>query len=454
MTNHQELQEAVRGEVLGPDDDGYDASRTVWNGMIDRRPALVVRPTGTADVAAALRGARAAGLRVAAKGGGHNVAGRAVPDDGILIDLCHLREVRIDPHKQIARVGAGALLGDVDREAQVFGLATTLGVNSVTGVAGLTLGGGIGWLARRYGLASDNLIGADVVTADGRQVRASERENPELFWALRGGGGSFGIVTTFEFQLHEVGPEVMTAQAYHPLSALADLLAFHRDLMADAPDEFTCYLMILHAPPVGPFPEDRWGEAVVALVSCDTGPEPEASARAEEVVNHGAPFVAAAAPMAYADLQSAFDAGSPAGARYYFKSQMLHQFSDAAIEAVVDHVSNLPGELSMLAVEPLGGAVSRTAPDVTAWPHRDARANVGIFAGWTDPGDDTKVMDWARKLHGAVAPHGTGRAYLNYLDRDDGDVQAVAFGAHAERLAAVKQEWDPDGLILGAGDPR
>ncbi len=445
----EELASMVRAEMLLPGDTGYEEARHIWNGMIDHRPAAIIRCLGAADVMAAVRFAATHGIELSVKGGGHNVAGRAVTDDGLMIDLSLMRTVRVDPAAQRAQVGPGATLGDFDHEAQAHGLASTGGVDSRTGIAGLTLGGGIGFLARSYGLAADNLVAVDVVTADGQLVRASERENVELFWALRGGGGNFGIVTNFEFQLHEVGPEVMVAQAFHRIDDLGDVLRFHRDLMDGAPDELACYAIPLHVPAAEPFPAELHGEPAVALAACYAGPLEDGRAALEPVGTFGDPILAMVEPMPYQLLQQSFDAGAPDGARYYFKAHILRELSDGAIDAIVDHIGTLPGPLSMVAIEPLGGAVSRVEPDATAWPHREAQFNFGIFAGWEDPADDDRIIQWARDLHAAIAPHATGGAYVNYLDRDDTDSQRTAYGTHYERLAEIKRRWDPENLFRG-----
>lgn len=444
-----QLRAQVRADVLRPGEDGYDTARRIWNGMIDHHPGAIIRCLGAADVMAAVRFAAEHGIELSVKGGGHNVAGKAVTDGGLMIDLSLMRTVRVDPAAQRAQVGPGATLGDFDHEAQAHGLASTGGIDSRTGIAGLTLGGGIGFLARTHGLAADNLVAADVVTADGTLVRASERDNPDLFWALRGGGGNFGVVTNFEFQLHELGPDLMVAQAFHHLADLGDVLRFHRDLMDGAPDRLACYAIPLHLPPVEPFPPHLHGEPGVALVACYAGALDDGRAALEPVAAFGDPIVAAVEPMPYAQLQQSFDAGTPDGARYYFKAHMLRELSDGAIDAMVEHIGALPGSLSMVAIEPLGGAVGRVPADATAWPHREARFNFGIFAGWEDPADDDEVIAWARGLHDAVAPHATGGAYVNYLDRDDTDRQGAAFGSHYERLAEVKRRWDPQNLFRG-----
>jgi len=417
--------------------------------MIDHRPAAIVRCRGAADVMATVAFAAEHGIELSVRGGGHNVAGASVVDGGIVIDTSPMGTVRVDVANQRAHVGPGARLGDVDHEAQAHGLATTGGVDSRTGVAGLTLGGGVGWLARKHGLASDNIVAFDVVTADGRLVRASEREHAELFWALRGGGGNFGIVTNFEFQLHEIGPEVTVAQVFHRHQDAAEVLRFYRDLMADAPDELTCYLMATHLPPGDPIPPELHGAPAIALAACHVGDADEARRTLEEITAFGNPIIANVEAMPYIALQQAFDAGTPDGERYYFKAHMLDELPDGAIDVIAQHLAALPGAYTMVALEPLGGAIGRIPADATAWPHRDARFSFGIFAGWSDPSDDEALISWARRFHEQMAPHATGGVYVNYLDRDDTDASLSPYGDHEQRLAEIKAEWDPGDLFHG-----
>lgn len=442
-----ELATTLRGRLLLPEHDGYDAARTVWNGMVDRRPAAIALCESAADVIACVRFARSNGLPLSVKAGGHQAAGKAVCDGGLVVDLSEMDGVRVDPETRTARVEPGATLGQFDGEAQSFGLATTAGVHSGTGVAGLTLGGGIGWLARSFGLASDNLVAADVVTADGELVYASEDEHPELFWALRGGGGNFGIVTSFEFQLHPVGPEVLTAQLFHRLEEAEQVLRAYRDVMAEAPDELACYPMILKVPPLEGFPTELHGRPALALVGCYSGPITDGEAAVAPLAAIGNPFVEVVAPMPYATFQSSFDAGAPDGARYYARAHLLPELSDAAISALVDQVEELPGDFSMMFLESLGGAIARKPADATAWPHRDAAYGFAVQAGWTDPADDDAEIAWVRRVHEAMTPHATGGVYVNYLDGDEADRVTDAYGDHYRRLARIKQEWDPDNLF-------
>ena len=442
-----ELAETLRGQLLLPDDDGYDAARAVWNGMIDRRPAAIARCESPADVLACVRFARSSGLPLSVKAGGHQVAGKAVCDDGLVVDLSEMDGVRVDPETRTALVDPGATLGQFDREAQTFGLATPAGVHSGTGVAGLTLGGGIGWLARSFGLTSDNLVAADVVTADGELVYASEDEHPELFWALRGGGGNFGIVTSFEFQLHPVGPEVLTAQLFHRLEDAEQVLRAYRDVMADAPDELACYPMVMKVPPVEGFPPELHGRPALALVGCYSGEVVDGEEAVARLAQIGDPFVEVVAPMPYATFQSSFDAGTPDGVRYYGRAHLLPGLSDAAISAMLEQVGELPGDFSMIFFESLGGAIARKPTDATAWPHRDAVYGFAVQAGWTDPADDDLEIAWVRRVHEAMAPHATGGVYVNYLDADEVDRVSAAYGDHYRRLARIKQQWDPDNLF-------
>ncbi len=437
------LAAQVRGEVLRRGDDGYDTSRAVWNGMIDRRPGAIVRCTGAADVIATVNFVREHRQPLAIRAGGHNVAGKAVCDDGIVIDLSPMNNVWIDPVARRGRAGAGARWGAFDHEAQAFGLTTTGGVVSSTGVAGLTLGGGIGYLTRTYGLACDNLLSVDLVTADGRLVRASETENADLFWALRGGGGNFGVVTSLEFRLHEVGPLVATATVFHPIEDAREILHFYRSFSESAPDELACYAMIVNAPENVP---DQSGRPVLALVGVYCGSVEEGKRLMTPLAEHGTPLMAVVDGMPYAVMQTAFDAGSPHGARYYWKSQYLAGLDDALLDTIVEHTQTFTGEHTIIGIEPLGGAQSRVAPGATAFIHRDVAYSLGIWAGWQNPADDAANIAWTRTFFDAVAPFGAG-AYVNYLGDDESDRLGEVYGDNYARLLEIKRKWDPDNLF-------
>jgi FAD/FMN-containing dehydrogenase len=445
----ERLADRLRGRVIEPGDPDYDEARRLWNGRFDRRPALVARCAGTADVIAAVDFACAQNLAPTVRAGGHGVSGSAVADGGLVIDVTEMREVRVDPRARTARVGAGATWGVVDHETQAFGLAVTGGIDSRTGVGGLTLGGGIGYLARPFGLTIDNLLSAQVVLADGRTVTASEDEEPDLYWALRGGGGAIGVVTSFEYRLHEVGPEVMTAQVFHPIEAAGEVLAFYRDFLSDAGDDVACYALFVTVPPANALPPERHGRTALALVACHAGALDEGRAALGPLAAFGEPLLATVAPMPYARLQRNFDSGAPDGARYYWKAHMLDALSDGLVAALAERVDPLPGPYSVVSVEPLGGAVARVEPNATAFPHRSARFGFGISTGWSDPADDARAITWTRSLFDAVAPHATGGVYLNYLDRDERRRVGDAVGSNLARLQEIRARYDPGGIFSG-----
>jgi FAD/FMN-containing dehydrogenase len=437
----------LRGRLIQPDDAGYDGARAVWNGMIDRRPALVARCAGTADVIASIDFARSHDLPICVRGGGHGVAGKAVCDGGFVIDLSEMRDVHVDPKAMAARVGGGATWGVVDHETQAFGLAVTGGVDSRTGVAGLTLGGGIGYLARPFGLSIDNLASAEVVLADGRTVTASVDEHPDLFWGLRGGGGGLGVVTSFEYRLHEVGPEVMTAQVFHTMDGAADVLAFYREFTSNAADEVACYALFVNVPPQEPFPADQHGKTALVVVACHAGSLGDGEKALAPLGAFGHPMLAAIGPMPYATLQQSFDAGAPDGARFYWKAHTLDSLSDDAIAAVVGRVDPLPGPYSNVFFEPMRGAISRVEASATAFPHRQATFGFGISSGWEDPAGDEAAIAWTRSLHEAMTPFASGGVYVNYLDHDDNDRLGAAYGTNLGRLQEIRRAYDPDGVF-------
>lgn len=433
--------------VLQPEDDDYDDARAVWNGMIDRCPAAIVPCSSTADVVGAVRFASERGHEIAARGGGHNVAGRAVVDGGLMLDFGEMSEVRVDPDLKRAYVQPGARWADVDRATQAHGLATTGGLDSRTGVAGLTLGGGLGWLARSYGLAVDNLVAANVVTATGEVVHASQESHSDLFWALRGGGGGFGIVTAFEFRLHEVGPEVAVAQAYVLGDRATEALRFYRDFALAAPDEVACYALALRIPPVDPFPSEHHGEVAIGIVAMHAGSIETGTRAIEPLAEAPDAVVSFVAPMLYTDLQSSFDAAAPNGGRYYYKSAYMAGLPDEAITAFAAELDEFPGEYTLLGIEPLGGAIGRVARDATAFPHRDSAFVFGAWPGWADPADDDAMIAWGRRVYEAMSPFSDGGMYANYLDQDDDNEVEAAFRGNYDRLLEVKRKWDPDDLF-------
>ena len=441
------LRDAVRGPVLAPGDDGYDAARTVWNARLASRPAAVAQCTGTADVMAAVDIARENDLSLSVKGGGHSYAGQSAAEDALMIDLSRMMGVRVDPDTKTARVQPGATWGDFDHEAQAFGLATTGATVSTVGVAGCTLGGGTGHLARKFGLSLDTLRSADVVTADGTLVRASDEENADLFWGLRGGGGNFGVVTSFEFQLHEVGPEVLAGQILHPMTDAAEGLRVYREFMAGAPDALQAYAFFVHAPPIPAVPEAYHGQTVLDFVVTYAGDQ----ATGEEVLRplreFGDPILDGVRPQPYTTLQQTFDEGVPKGQRWYSKAHYLDALSDAAIDTVVEHVDPLPGPFSMVYVEPMGGAISRVAPTATAFPHREAACGFHILTGWPDPDQDAEIMNWTREFHAAMSPYTNGGVYVNLLGADEADRIPAAYGPNHDRLARLKTEYDPENLF-------
>jgi FAD/FMN-containing dehydrogenase len=441
------LQAALKGEILDQHSAAYDDARSIWNAMIDRKPDLIIRCRDEADVVHAVNFARDHGLLVAVRGGGHNIAGSAVCDGGVVIDLSQMKDVRVDAAARQARVGPGATLADVDKATQAFGLAVPTGINSTTGIAGLTLGGGFGWLTRKYGLTIDSLIAADVVTADGELRRASATENQDLFWALRGGGGNFGVVTSFEFQLSPVGPEVYSGLIVHPIADAPAVLKAYRQAIAAAPDELSCWTVMRQAPPL-PFLSADWhGKEVLVLALCYCGNVENGEQATARLRSIGNPIASHLGPNPFAGWQQAFDPLLTPGARNYWKSHDVAELSDAAIEILVPAIANLPGPECEVFTADVSGAAARIGADATAFPQRRPHFVMNVHARWRDAGMDQTCIGWARKLFEAMSPHATGTAYVNFMPGDESERVEAAYGANFERLAQIKRRYDPSNLF-------
>jgi FAD/FMN-containing dehydrogenase len=441
--------DGFRGQLISADHPDYDIARAVWNGAIDRRPRLVAQCIGTADVVKAVRFARDHDLEIAIRGGGHNVAGTAVCDDGIVIDLSPMRAVRVDPTERRAWVQGGALWGDVDHETQAYGLATTGGIVSHTGVAGLTLGGGIGWLMRKHGLTVDNLLAVDLVTADGERLRVSEDEHPDLFWALRGGGGNFGVVTSFEFRLHSVGPTVLAGPILWDASDAREVLRFYRDFVRDAPDELGTVVRFGAAPPLPVIPEDLHWRPVVMVGACHVGPIEDAEVLLRPLRAYGRPLLDLIAPTAYVNHQSALDSTVVHGWNYYWKSTHLPELGDELIDVIAEHAFSCSSPRSYVAMFHLKGAVSRVAEGGTAFGNRQASHAITLDAVWR-PGDDYGDRDtaWTRGFFADLGRFREG-VYVNFLggDEDPGRVREAYGDSVYDRLSGVKAKYDPDNVF-------
>lgn len=441
------LQAGLRGKVLDQATFGYHEARAIWNAMIDRRPNLIVRCAGAADVIQAVRFAAANQLLVAVRGGGHNIAGNAICDGGLVIDLSQMKSVRIDPVARRAWVEPGATLADLDKEAQAFGLAVPTGINSTTGIAGLTLGGGFGWTTRKFGLTIDNLLSADVVTADGELRRASPAENPDLFWAIRGGGGNFGVVVAFEFQLHQIGPQVLAGLVVHPFDDAASLLKQYREIVTTAPDELTCWVVMRKAPPLPFLPEEWHGREVLVFAMCYVGDPAEGEKATAGLRRLGKPIADVVGPTPFVGWQQAFDPLLTPGARNYWKSHDFTDLPDDLITTLLDAVRELPGPECEIFIGHVGGAAGRVAVDATAFPQRKSHFVMNVHARWREPSMDDACIGWARKLFQAAAPYSAGTAYINFMPADETDRVEAAYGANYSRLAEVKRRYDPSNLF-------
>jgi FAD/FMN-containing dehydrogenase len=433
----QAFAATLRGSLIQPGDPGYDPARTVWNALIDRHPALIVRCVGAADVIAGVNFAREHGLRLSIKGGGHNIAGTAVCDDGLLLDLSSMTGIRIDPQRRTARAEPGVLWGELDTEAQAFGLAS-IGVDvSSVGIAGLTLGGGFGWRVRHYGLACDTLLSVDIVTADGRLLTASATEHPDLFWGLRGGGGNFGVVTSFEYQLYPAG-ELLAGLLLYPLTMATEVLAFYREFTKTVPDALTVWAILLTAAD---------GAPMLALLVCYDGSGPAAQQAVQPLREFGPPLADHLGPMAYRQVQTLFDAAFPAGLRSSWKSSYLGELSDEAIATMVDQFATVPSPQSAVLIEHLGGAVSRIGNDETAFSDRDAPYSFLIVSVWPDATQSAQNVQWTDELWQAMQPFASGGVYVNYVGEEGQDRVKAAYGGNYDRLVALKNRYDPTNLF-------
>jgi FAD/FMN-containing dehydrogenase len=437
---------ALRGKLFRPNDEGYDEARRVWNGMIDRRPVAIVRCAGVADVIAAVNFAREQGLPVAIRGGSHNVTGNAVCDGGVVIDLSNMKGIRVDPEKRTVRAEGGCTWGDVDHATHVFGLAAPGGIISTTGIAGLSLGGGIGHLTRKYGLSCDNLISADVVLADGSFVTASEKKNPDLFWGLRGGGGNFGVVTSFEFKAHPVS-EVMAGPILWPLEKSREALRLYRDFMDKAPEDFNAFFAFLIVPPGPPFPKELHNKTMCGVVAMYTGPQAKADAVVAPLRKFGPPALDFFGPLPFPVVQSMFDALVPEGLQNYWKADFVTVLSDVLIEAHVTHGPGIPTINSALHIYPVSGAANRVGKGDTAFFYRDAKYVHVIAAMYPNPADTAKNVAWVRDYWSALHPHSAGGAYVNFLMEEGEDRVRATYGDNYERLVAVKRTYDPTNLF-------
>ena len=446
------LRDRMRGEVIDRDHPNYHAARQVWNGLIDHHPAAIARCQCTADVVAAVGVANEHRPTVSIRGGGHQVAGSSVVEDGLVIDLSHMKGVRVDPVAGSAWAQSGVTWGELDRETQLFGLVTPGGEVSTTGIAGFTLGGGMGLTMRAYGLACDNLRSIQIVTADGVVRTASRSENPELFWAARGGGRGLGVVTGFEFDLHPLGPDVAVAQVLYPYKDAAAVARAWREVAAAAPDQLAPELALWSIPADPGLPAELHGEKVVLVAGLYAGPPDDARTVLSSLRELGTPLADLSGTAPYLAVQSELDAMFPAGGRYYMKSHFLDVLSDEVIDALLVADADRPTPETLTVVRTLGGAVARAGADESAYAHRSASFNVSIDAGWTDPALDEQAIGWARATWDALRPHATGGVYVNFsgLDDDVDDTRDAVYGTSRQRLEQVRRAYDPDGLFEAA----
>jgi FAD/FMN-containing dehydrogenase len=431
------------GQLIRPADAGYDAARSVWNGMIERRPGLIARCAHASDVVTAVRFAREHELLTAVRSGGHSMPGLSVCDDGLVIDLSPMRDIRIDADARWARVDAGCTLGEYDRSAQRYGLATPAGAIAHTGIAGLTLGGGMGWLHRPYGLTIDSLLAVELVTADGERLRVSADEHPDLFWGVRGGGGNFGIVTAFEFRLHPVGPLVLAGMVAHPIEAAAQVLALYGEWIAAVPEQMASIAAVFTCPPEPPFPPELHGKHMCGVIVNWVGPHDEGERVLAPLRGFGPPVVDTIAPTPFAELQSSQDEKFAWGRRYYNKNLYLDDMDQRVMDLCVTHLQQVTSPLSAVALQHMAGAVSRVGPQDTAYLNRGALFNLDITSIWNDAAEDDRHVAWVRDFHAAVLPYSTGSEYVNTTSMDEKRDVRAAYGPNYDRLLELKDRYDP-----------
>ena len=446
---YETLAAELRGDLITPADPGYDAARAVYNAMIDRRPAVIVRVRDVADVVASVRYARANGLEIAIRGGGHNAGGLGVWDDALVIDLSLLRSTTVDPENHTVRVDAGCTWGDVDHATVAFGMATPSGFLASTGVGGLTLGGGIGYLARRFGLTVDNLLSADIVLADGRFVQASEHSHSDLFWALRGGGGNFGVVTSFTFRTHDIGEHgtIIGGPVLYSIDDTAEVMRWYRELLPSLPEELCGWIGLLTIPPAPPFPEELWGRKACGIVWCYTGAHDKADEILEPVRSFGSPLLVGMQPMPFNILQSAFDALYPAGLQWYWRADFFDEITDAAIDVHLKYGPQLPTGHSTMHLYPIDGAAARVSADSTAFAYRDG-GWAGVIVGVDpDPASGPAITEWTRSYWEDLHPTSAGGAYVNFMMDEGQDRVEASYRGNYARLASVKAQYDPENVF-------
>lgn len=446
-TTLNEFSQTLSQTLILPSNSDYDVARSVWNGMIDKKPLMVAMCNNVNDIVKCVNFARKQKLRVSIKGGGHSVAGKSVCDDGLMINLSQMNAVMVNSKENTVTVQSGATIGDLDKETQRFGLATPVGIVSKTGIAGLTLGGGYGYLGRSYGLTSDNLISADLITANGEVIKASESENSDLFWALQGGGGNFGIVTSFKFKCHQVGPEVMVAKIFYPIEDAKEVLKFYKTFSNTAPDELATSALIIRIPPVEPFPKEIQGKLSVFVLACYSKDIESGKRAMEPLETFGNPMLRVIMPTPFLEAQTAFDQGMPNGMRYYWKSHFLETLTEDAIDVFVNHTKNVPGIFTIVGFDPFGGAINRIKENATAFSQRSASYILGIWGGWIEQNEDEEIINWIRELYEKMKPFASGGTYGNFLSKDDDNKIKASFGSNYERLQRVKRKYDPNNFF-------
>jgi FAD/FMN-containing dehydrogenase len=445
--NIRHLRDKTQGIIVLPGDAAYDEARRVWNAMIDRRPGVIARCLDEEDVATAITFACSSGMEIAVRGGGHNIAGFGVCDNGLVIDLSRMKGVAVNPQARRAYVQPGATLHDFDEAVQAHALATPVGVNSTTGIAGLTLGGGFGWLTREYGMTIDNLVSAEVVTADGKRLKASNGQNADLFWAIRGGGGNFGVVTQFEFQLHPVGPDVLAGLIVYPLTQAKQVLKRYRQFVESAPVELNVWALLSHAPPLPFLPEKVHGTQILALAVFYPGEVSQGNKLIAPLLAFGDVLGEHVAALPYLEWQQIFDQTDAAGARNYWKSHNLTELSDAVVDVLIDSAASMPSRQCQVLLGMIAGAANQVPPHTTAYSARETRFIVGVHSRWEDPTQDDRCVAWARAFFGASAPYASAGAYVNFMTAEEGERVAAAYGTNYARLVQIKKKYDPENLF-------